>query len=337
MWLPDGMRPLTALAALALGAVLAIPTATPSLAGVKPVGSTISPPLAAAGPPPSGIRATGAELAVAGTGQQLWGRAAGTERPMGSITKIMTALLVLQAGNLDRKITIPQAAVTYVNDHGASSAGLRPGDVLTARQLLDALLLPSGCDAAYVLATAYGPGRTTFIAHMNATASKMGLAHTHFSNFDGLPWPSGTSTYSTPQDLIKLARAAMGRATFRTIVAQRSYHLAAAAHRHAYTWDTTNLLLGSYTGADGVKTGFTSAAGYCLLFEAKDGTRTLIGVVLHSTATNPDARFTDATTLLNWGFGRKTPAPPVTHTHPAARTPLGAAYRSTTPPPKPGS
>lgn len=329
------MRALTALAALAAGALLAIPMATPSLAGVRPAATTISPPLAGAGPPPAGIRATGAELADASTGKQLWGRAAGTERPMASITKVMTALLVLQAGNLNRKITIPEAAVTYVDNNGASSAGLRPGDVLTARQLLEALLLPSGCDAAYVLATAYGPGRATFVAHMNATATKLGLGHTHFSNFDGLPLPTATSTYSTPEDLIKLARAAMGRATFRAIVAQRSYHLGAAAHRHAYTWQTTDLLLGSYDGADGIKTGFTSAAGYCLLFEATDGKRTLIGVVLHSTATNPDARFTDATTLLNWGFGRKTAAPPGSGTHPAARTSL--AHRSTAPPPRPGS
>jgi serine-type D-Ala-D-Ala carboxypeptidase (penicillin-binding protein 5/6) len=331
------MRTLTALAALAAAAVLAIPTATPSQAGVKPAAGTISPPLAGTGPPPAGIQATGAELAVAGTGQRLWGRASGTERPMASITKVMTALLVIRAGSLNRKITIPQAAVTYVNDHGASSAGLRPGDVLTARQLLEALLLPSGCDAAYVLATAYGPGRTAFVAHMNATASQMGLAHTHFSNFDGLPWPTATATYSTPDDLIKLAKAAMGLATFRSVVAERSYHVAATADRHAYTWQTTNLLLGSYTGADGIKTGFTSAAGYCLLFEATDGKRTLIGVVLHSTSTNPDARFTDATTLLNWGFGRNAPAGLFTGTHPAARASLGTPPRSTAPPPKPGS
>ena len=214
--------------------------------------------------------------------------------------------------------------------------------MLTARQLLAALLLPSGCDAAYVLATAYGPGRAAFVAQMNATAKNLGLAHTHFANFDGLPWPTQTSTHSTPADLIKLAKAAIGLAVFRAIVAQRSYHLAAAAHRHTYSWQTTNLLLGSYAGADGIKTGFTADAGYCLLFEATDGTTARAGVVLHSTATDPAARFTDATALLNSGFGHTGETPLVTTTLPPGVTPLDSAHRTaasvaTVPPPEPGS
>lgn len=251
---------------------------------------------------PKGILAQGAELVNVGTGQVLWGRDLATERPMGSITKVMTALVVLRDGNLGRKIIIPDAAVGYVNQHGASSAGLRPGDTLTAQQLLEALLLRSGSDAAYVLATAYGPGWRAFVAQMNATAKRLGLAHTHFANFDGLPWPTETSGYSTPADLITLGRAAMALAPFRAVVDQRTYRLAAGSGHHAYTWATTNLLLGSYSGADGIKTGFTAVAGYCLLFEAKIGDSVLIGVVLDSTATNPNDRFKDATTMLNWGF-----------------------------------
>jgi D-alanyl-D-alanine carboxypeptidase (penicillin-binding protein 5/6) len=221
---------------------------------------------------------------------------------MGSVTKVMTALVVIQAGNLDRKITVPASAVSYVASHGASSAGLRAGDVLTARQLLDAMLLPSGCDAAYVLATAYGPGRAAFVAKMNAEARRLGLAKTHFANFDGLPYPTPRATYSTPADLIALGRAAMALGAFRTTVDRRAYHLAGRNGHHAYTWRNTNLLLGSYAGADGIKTGFTLAAGYCLLFEAHSGTSALVGVVLHSTATRPGDRFTDARRMLNWGF-----------------------------------
>ena len=82
---------------------------------------------------------------------------------MGSITKVMTALVVLQAGDLGREITVTKAAVRYAQRDGASSAGLIAGDVLTARQLLEAMLLPSGCDAAYLLANAYGPGVPAFI------------------------------------------------------------------------------------------------------------------------------------------------------------------------------
>ncbi len=190
-----------------------------------------------------------------------------------------------------------------MNKYGASSAGLVPGDTLTTLQLLKGLLLPSGCDAAYVLATAYGPGRTAFVTQMNTMAQQMGLTHTHFSNFDGLPWPTATDTYSSPADLIKLGEAAMAQATFRGIVHRQTYTLAATSAHHAYTWANTNLLLGSYAGATGIKTGSTSAAGYCLLFEADDNGQVLIGVVLHSAATNPDDRFSDATAMLNWGFG----------------------------------
>ena len=243
----------------------------------------------------------------AGTGQVLWGRDLAIERPMGSITKVMTALVVLRDGNLGRKITIPDAAVAYVNQHGASNAGLRPGDTLTAQQLLEAMLLRSGSDAAYVLATAYGPGWGAFVAQMNATAKRLGLGHTHFANFDGLPWPTETSGYSTPADLITLGRAAMALAPFRAVVAQRSYRLAAGSGHQAYTWATTNLLLGSYAAADGIKTGFTAVAGYCLLFEAKIGDSVIIGVVLDSTTTDPNNRFKDATTMLNWGFAHPAP------------------------------
>jgi D-alanyl-D-alanine carboxypeptidase (penicillin-binding protein 5/6) len=138
---------------------------------------------------------------------------------------------------------------------------------------------------------------------MNAEARQMGLAKTHFANFDGLPYPTPRATYSTPASLIALGRAAMALAPFRATVDRRAYHLAGRNGHHAYTWRNTNLLLGSYAGADGIKTGFTAAAGECLLFEASSGTSTLIGVVLHSTATRPSARFTDARRMLRWGFG----------------------------------
>ncbi len=271
---------------------------------------------------PGGIHATGADLEDATTGQSLWGLADTTPRPMASITKIMTALVVVQDGNLTRTIKVPKAAVSYVRKYGASTAGLKPGDVLTAQNLLEGLLLPSGCDAAYVLATAYGPGRTAFIAQMNAEAVKLGLAGTHFANFDGLPWPTATATHSTPADLLTLAGAAMAQPVLSAIVGQQSFHLAGAPGHHAYTWQNTNLLLGSYPGAIGIKTGFTSAAGYCLLFEATRGSQTLVGVVLHSTSANPADRFSDAAAMLNWGFSQP-PAPLRLASAPATRLAAG--------------
>ena len=240
----------------------------------------------------------------AGDGRRLWSRKLNRRRPMGSITKVMTALIVIRAGHLGRHIRISGAIPAYMRRHrDASSAGLRAGDVLTVRQLLNAMLLPSGCDAALALAKAYGPGRHAFVREMNATAQRLGMRRTRFSNFDGLPLPTEHSTYSTPRNLITLGRAAMKLAAFRRIAGHRSRRLAATAAHHAYFWQNTNLLLRSYPGALGIKTGLTDAAGYCLLFEAAHHGRTLIGVVLHSSGTNPLTRFRAATRLLNWGFG----------------------------------
>ena len=253
---------------------------------------------------PHHVEARGADLMNAGDGRRLWSRKLNRRRPMGSITKVMTALIVIRAGHLGRHIRISGAIPAYMRRHrDASSAGLRAGDVLTVRQLLNAMLLPSGCDAALALAKAYGPGRRAFVGEMNATAQRLGMLRTRFSNFDGLPLPTEHSTYSTPRDLVTLGRAAMKLAAFRRIVHHPSRRLVATAAHHAYFWRNTNLLLRSYPGAIGIKTGSTDAAGYCLLFEAAYHGRTLIGVVLHSSGTNPFTRFRAATRLLNWGFG----------------------------------
>jgi len=251
---------------------------------------------------PSGVQAQAAAIANASTGALLWSRDLNTKRPIASITKVMTALVVIRAGNLDRAITVPSAVVGYVAEWDASSAGLVPGDRLTARQLLAGLLLPSGADAAYALAQAYGPGIPAFIKKMNATARQLGLGRTHFANFDGLPWPGEYSTYSTAADLITLGRDAMASAVFRSIVDLGSYRLPAGSGHHAYRWQNTNPLLGAYRGAIGIKTGYTLAAGHCLLFEASRGGRTFIGVTLGSPGVGTTVNGEDPTRLLNWAF-----------------------------------
>jgi D-alanyl-D-alanine carboxypeptidase (penicillin-binding protein 5/6) len=259
------------------------------------------------GSTPQGVRAKGAALADAATMQVLWGRQLDTERPIGSIAKVMTALVVIQAGDLNREIRIPQAVLEYVAKYQGESAGLRPGDILTVHDLLEAMLLQSGCDAAYVLASTYGPGMTAFLARMNATASELGMTHTHFTSPDGLPYPTEYSTYSTPADLLRLGAAAMTLPAFRAIVAQRFYQVAKGRGHHAYWWGNTNELVGSYQGADGIKTGYTDAAEHCLLFEAVRHRTTLIGVVLGSPLTGPFSAAQAAARLLNWGFGLKMP------------------------------
>jgi D-alanyl-D-alanine carboxypeptidase (penicillin-binding protein 5/6) len=222
---------------------------------------------------------------------------------MASITKVMTALVVIRAGHLNRRIRVPAAAQTYAREHNAGTAGLHPGDVLTTWQLLEALLLPSGADAAYTLARAYGPGWPAFVRRMNAQARRLGMTGTHFANFDGLPWPTEYTTYSTPRSLLRLAAAAMRQPVFATIVGQRRHWIARTRRHHGYGWQNTNLLIGSYRGAIGIKTGFTLGAGYCLLFAARRHGRVLTGVVLDSTNSDASLRFAAARRLLNWGFG----------------------------------
>jgi serine-type D-Ala-D-Ala carboxypeptidase (penicillin-binding protein 5/6) len=277
-------------------AVRPSPTRTPA-----PTPRPAAPALQVSGAP-SGVQAKAGALADAATGTLLWSRDLDTERPIASITKIMTALVVARAGDLNREIPVPKAVIPYVNEYGAESAGLHPGDILTAQELLEALLLPSGADAAYTLATAYGPGMTAFLAKMNATAQQLGMLHTHFTSPDGLPYPTEFSTYSTPADLITLGLAAMKSPVIASIAGQSFYQLPKGPGHHAYWWNNTNDLIGSYPGADGIKTGYTDAALHCLLFAATRDGLTLIGDVLGSPATGPASGADAAARVLNWGF-----------------------------------
>ncbi|MBF6171305.1 D-alanyl-D-alanine carboxypeptidase [Nocardia blacklockiae] len=252
---------------------------------------------------PEGVQAVGAALADGYTGMMRWSREVNTPAPIGSIAKVMTALVVINAGDLERPITVPGEVIPYDNKFGASTADLVPGEVLTARQLLHALLLPSGCDAAYALAEAYGPGQDAFIAKMNDTARQLGLAGTHFSDPSGLPYPDGYSTQSTPADLVTLGLRAMSHPEFRDIVRLQNFHVPAGPANRDHVWETTNLLLQNYRGTTGIKTGSTDAAGTCLLFMAVRAGQPLIGVVLHSSPDDETVAADDAERMLNWGFG----------------------------------
>ncbi len=262
------------------------------------------PVLAVAGAP-KGVKAKAGILVDATTGQVLWSEGENTVRPIASITKVMTALVILQAGGLDRKIAVPKAVTAYVAKYDANAAGLIPGQVFTVDELLHAMLIMSAADAAYTLANAYGPGLPAFIAKMNAEAAKLGLAHTHFTSPDGLPYPTETSTFSTPAELVKLGEIAMGYQEFRSIVALHYYNLPKGNGHSAYSFTSSNELIGHYPGVVGIKTGFTNEAGHTLLFEAVRGNRTLIGDVLGSPPSGPASGAQDAAKILTWGFSLK--------------------------------
>ncbi|MGW1745234.1 D-alanyl-D-alanine carboxypeptidase family protein [Streptomyces sp. NPDC002092] len=241
----------------------------------------------------------------------LYTKAADTKRSTGSTTKIMTAKVVLAQPNLnlDAKVTIQKAYSDYVVANNASQAHLIVGDKVTVRQLLYGLMLPSGCDAAYALADKFGSGTTraarvkSFIGKMNAAAQSLHLTNTHFDSFDGI---GNGNNYSTPRDLTKIASSAMKNSTFRTVVKTKSYTAKTVTKtgsiRTMNPWTNTNGLLSSYSGTIGVKTGSGPEAGYCLVFAATRGGKTVIGTVLSSTSI--PQREADAKKLMTYGFAQ---------------------------------
>ncbi|MGW6205213.1 D-alanyl-D-alanine carboxypeptidase family protein [Streptomyces sp. NPDC055089] len=264
----------------------------------------------AAEPPVPTIVAKGGFVMNNGTGKTLFTKAADTRRSTGSTTKIMTARVVLaQKGlNLDSKVTVQKAYSDYIVAKGASSARLIVGDKVTVRQLLYGLMLPSGCDAAYALADKFGAGTTraarvkSFIGKMNSTAKTLGMTNTHFDSFDGI---DNGSNYSTPRDLTKLASSAMKYSTFRTVVKTKSTKQKVATKTGGsryMSWTNTNKLLGTYSGAIGVKTGSGPTAKYCLVFAATRHGKTVIGAVL--TSTSETTRTADAKKLMDYALAR---------------------------------
>jgi serine-type D-Ala-D-Ala carboxypeptidase (penicillin-binding protein 5/6) len=270
------------------------PTATP-----KPI-----PILTAKGTPPA-ITASESILLDTDTSHILYESNGEKPVPMASTTKIMTALIAIQAGDLNSLVTIHQDAVNEVILNAGSSANLRAGDKLTLRDLLYGLMLPSGDDAAISIADSVGGSTSNFVNMMNLFAYRLHLFQTHYINPDGLTYYDANRQpipghYTTPYDLVRLASYAMTVPLFAQIVHTQHFSLPATPTHHSYTWNNTNLMLTTYRGATGIKTGFTIEAGECLVFSATRSGHHLIGVVFHSI--DATHRFSDAKTLLDWGF-----------------------------------
>jgi D-alanyl-D-alanine carboxypeptidase (penicillin-binding protein 5/6) len=268
-------------------------------------GKTAAGPMIDVAGAPAGIKAKSGILVDATTGQVLWAQGETAVRPIASITKVMTALVVIQAGDLNQQVAVPKAVTGYIAKYDANAAGLVPGQKFTADELLHIMLVLSAADAAYTLASAYGPGLPAFIAKMNAEAARLGLTHTHFTSPDGLPYPTETATYSTAAELVRLGEVAMSYPEFRSIVGLRIYNLPKGNGHNAVSVSSDNVFLGTYPGAVGIKTGFTNAAGHTLLFEAIRNGRVLIGDVLGAPLSGVSAAAKDATKILNWAFALK--------------------------------
>ena len=255
-------------------------------------------------PPPS-LSAREALLLDPVSGQVYLAQNADSEMAMASTTKIMTALVALSFGKLDQRITIGSDAASLVGTE-ASVAGLRVGETYTLHELLYALLLPSGDDAAVAIADGVAGSQDRFVQLMNLEAALLGLGHTHYADVHGLDAPDH---YTTARDLAALAEVALRSPVFAQIVATPVYSLPATATHGAQTWTTTNLLLTSerYPGVLGVKTGFTGNAGYGLVFTAARRSGRLLGVLLGEPV--EQARFDDAAALLTWGFAQRSSSP----------------------------
>lgn len=224
-------------------------------------------------------------------GRVLWSRRAEDRRAMASITKVMTAVIALESGDVDDPVTVPADATSV----GESTSFLRAGERLALGDLLEALLVKSGNDAAVAIAKHVSRDEDRFVDLMNEKAKALGMTRTHFTNAHGL---DEKDHYSTATDLAVLARYAMRKPELREVVGEKTARLGAG--KRVESLASTNLLLGNYDGANGIKTGWTNDAGYCVVGSARRDGVELYAVVL---GTNSEmARFKDARELLDWGF-----------------------------------
>ena len=266
-----------------------------------------APESGAAGPPPQatpGTQASGppeieAEawaLVDEETGLYLAGENPDEQLPMGSVTKIMTALVVLEEGvDLDEEVTISEEAESYVGTT-YSNIGLILGERVTVRDLLAATLIPSGTDAAYALAEHVGDGSVgNFVEMMNDEASAMGLEDTNFETPAGL---DTTGNYSSARDLAAMTRVALQDPLIAEIVDTADATI--STQNREIEFSNTNQLLTTYPPATGVKTGTTPQAGANLVASAEANDESYISVVLG--ADDSEERFRASETLLEYGF-----------------------------------
>ena len=220
----------------------------------------------------------------------LWSKDPDRELAPASCTKIMTALLTLErVKNLDAYATVPRIPLPQ-----KVGVGLVPGDRITVREALTALLVKSANDAALTLASYVAGNEKKFARLMNQRAAQLGLTHTHFKNSRGTP---EDGHYSTARDLAMLGRYAMRNATFRGLVRTKTavIHYPPDA---AVPVENHNRLLG-YPWGDGIKTGATAKSGKVLVGSGKPGPVALIVVTMHEPTREQEVK--DAVALFQWG------------------------------------
>lgn len=241
------------------------------------------------------VRAWSAVVMDPATGVILYAKAPDRRLPMASLTKIMTASLVLERmQDLEAYVTVP---ATAIGQPGAK-LGLSVGDQITVRQLLLGLMVRSATDCAITLATAVAGDETHFVQLMNRRAAALGLANTHFVNASGV---NVRGHYSSARDLSTLTRTAVRDPRFR-LLARRVWATVTWPPAHEVRLHSHNRLNELYDWVDGVKTGFTEGTGACLVATGKYGARRLIVTTLHQPSRDQEVR--DALTLFAYGASR---------------------------------
>ncbi|HXX75173.1 MAG TPA: D-alanyl-D-alanine carboxypeptidase family protein [Nitrospiraceae bacterium] len=224
------------------------------------------------------------------SGRILYEHEAGKRLSPASLTKIMSALVILELGRLDDQVTVSKNAARAHKTH----LRLKPGQVFRLEDLLKAMLIVSANDACLAAVEHVGGDEDQFVALMNAKAAALGLGDTHFSNACGF---DGLDHYSTAEDLAQLSQIALQQPTFRQLVREERSIIVPVNGYRPYVLHNTNRLLGRIPGVEGIKTGFTSKAGRCLIAKVSQNGSDLLLVILNS-----NRRWDTAKNLINFGL-----------------------------------
>ena len=242
------------------------------------------------------VEATAAVLMDAETGRILWGKNAHAPMAMASTTKIMTAILAIESGRMDETVTVSAkaAAAPKVKMY------LSPGEKIRLGDLMLALMLESSNDAAVAVAEHLAGTVEAFCALMTQKARELGATNTVFETPSGL---DAGNHHSTAYDLALITRYALTVPGFVKLT--NTAHASFSSDKRSYTKNNKNRLLTEYTGANGVKTGFTNKAGHCFVGAAKRDDMQLISVVLASGWGDKgrEQKWRDTKEVLNYGFG----------------------------------
>lgn len=261
-------------------------------------------PAPAQGAEAPAIHAEAAILMEAETGQILYEKNAHRQMQPASLTKIMTCLLAIEAGNPEQQVTVTPQALDLMED--AAAIGLQEGERLPLRELLYAAMLPSANDAANAVAIHIAGSEAAFARQMNRRAEALGLTDTRFVNASGLP-VQGHST--TAYDLAEITREALRYPSFLDYAGRPSYFIRPGPENRGYSFSHLNRLLlpgSGYFDARAIagKTGWTVPAGHCLMTVAEqDGVR-LIAIILRAEGDGTmGGPYPDTKALLDYGFG----------------------------------